>query len=245
MRLVVIGVVALPLFVASAAAQSIRGIVLDDATDEPIAGTLVILLDTTGARLGAVATDTAGRFLLPLERPGTYRLAARRLGYGPATSTLLHVPDSGVLDVEFRLTPEAVLLAPVEVRAKPRRSRLEREGFYRRRELGIGRFMTAEEIEKRGATWVSDALRMEPSVRIRYDPVRLGWVVYFSVGTSGRPCLPLVVLDGTRLDMSTIDELVPPSEIDAMELYPRGNGVPAQFGGTGASCGVILIWTKR
>ena len=245
-----LAIVTVPLLVASASAQSIRGIVLDDATDEPIAGALVNLLDTSGARLGGVQTGTDGRFLLPLERPGTYRLATRRLGYGPATSTLLHVPDSGVLDVEFRLTPEPVRLAPVEVRARPRRSRLEGAGFYRRRQMGIGRFMTAEEIEKVGGTWVSDVLRAEPSVRILYNPRRLGWdISFWGAGSSlsGRPCRPLVVLDGVRVETDNVqglDDLVVPSEVEALELYPRGLGVPPQYGGTGASCGVILIWKK-
>lgn len=246
MKSAVISVVTLLLIVASAAAQSIRGIVLDDATDEPIAGALVNLLDTMGARLGAVETSADGRFLLPLERPGNYRLAAQRLGYAPATSTLLQVRDSGVLDVGFRLTPEPVRLNPVEVRAKPRRSRLETEGFYRRRQLGIGRFMTTEEIEKRHGSFVSDVLRMEPSVRIRYDPRRLGWDVFFA-GTIG-PCPPWLVLDGVPIETDpsmSLDDLVVPSDIEALELYPRGAGVPSQYGGQRAFCGVILIWTKR
>ena len=33
------------------------------------------------------------------------------------------------------------------------------------------------------------------------------------------------------------------SDVAAMEVYPGGASVPIRFGGTGASCGAIVLWT--
>ena len=41
-----------------------------------------------------------------------------------------------------------------------------------------------------------------------------------------------------------INELVVPSQVAAMEIYPRGNGAPPEFQPMNGNCGVVLIWTK-
>ena len=59
-------------------------------------------------------------------------------------------------------------------------------------------------------------------------------------------CAPTLVLDGMKLGGELLlDEVVHPANVLALELYPRSHGVPVQWSGYDAGCGVILIWTKR
>jgi hypothetical protein len=41
-----------------------------------------------------------------------------------------------------------------------------------------------------------------------------------------------------------IDELVNPTSVAAMEVYPRAVQAPPQYQSLNGVCGVILIWTK-
>ena len=45
----------------------------------------------------------------------------------------------------------------------------------------------------------------------------------------------------------SLDDIGPPSDLAAIEIYRSASQVPVQFGGTSVStlCGVIVIWTKR
>lgn len=48
---------------------------------------------------------------------------------------------------------------------------------------------------------------------------------------------------GGRTD-DFVNEIVVPSSVAAMEVYPRGTGAPPEFQSMNGSCGVVLIWTK-
>lgn len=50
------------------------------------------------------------------------------------------------------------------------------------------------------------------------------------------------------LDQSLgLDDIGPPGDVAAIELYRSANQVPVRFGGTSVEtlCGVIVVWTKR
>jgi len=236
-----------------AAAQTVTGIVVDGTDNEPVAGVVIALADSAGVRLGVTETKADGSFELRLERAGRYTLSTQRLGYLSFTSQPLTILSGAELEFEIRLERAPIASQAVEVRTRSRVARLERAGFYTRRDKGIGRFLTAEDIRKRGSLLVSDLLRTEPSVRIVYNSARPGWDVVFRGATTSvvgkkAPCVPLVVVDGVRVrtDHSMgLDELVEVSEIEGLELYPGSAGVPAQYSGMGALCGVILLWLKR
>jgi hypothetical protein len=52
---------------------------------------------------------------------------------------------------------------------------------------------------------------------------------------------------GTSLGRSTddfVNEMVVPSSVAAMEVYPRGTGAPPEFQPMNGNCGVVLIWTR-
>ena len=152
--------------------------------------------------------------------------------------------------------------------AEARRLALEATGHYERREQGIGRFVDLEAIEDRSPVETTDILRREPAVRLVPDfggDGGTGTALFFRGAVrglqpgGGRYCVPTLVLDGVKVrdsgplagDSATgrrpirLNELVHPTEILAVELYPSGAGAPLQWSGLDAGCGVVLIWTKR
>ncbi len=65
-------------------------------------------------------------------------------------------------------------------------------------------------------------------------------------------CNPSVVLDGVLLQPGgtasgglSLDDLVNPFNIEALEVYPGPEGVPVQYSGYLSPCGAILVWSKR
>jgi hypothetical protein len=64
-------------------------------------------------------------------------------------------------------------------------------------------------------------------------------------------CLMTVYLDRVRIVGRSgsgaddfVNEIVVPSSVAAMEIYPRGVGAPPEFQPMNGNCGVVLIWTK-
>jgi hypothetical protein len=64
-------------------------------------------------------------------------------------------------------------------------------------------------------------------------------------------CVMTVYLDRVRIvgrvgggPDDFINEMVVPSSVAAMEVYPRGTGAPPEFQSMNGSCGVVLLWTK-
>lgn len=75
------------------------------------------------------------------------------------------------------------------------------------------------------------------------DPERLAQE-YVSGG-----CPPVFYIDGGKVhDAGYVTEILnvtPPSHIEAIEVYRGASEMPAEFGGTDARCGVVVIWTRR
>ena len=64
-------------------------------------------------------------------------------------------------------------------------------------------------------------------------------------------CVMTVYLDRVRIVGRTgvgeddfVNDLVIPSSVAAMEIYPRGTGAPPEYQPMNGNCGVVLIWTK-
>lgn len=242
---------ALTLFALAAgnpAAAQVTGLVVDDRDDTPVAGALIVVSDEKGTELARTITGPVGLFgISGLPHGRTYHVGAHAMGYESLVGTRF-VAGADPSMLELRLRPDPVRLEPITVTMARQRRRLEAVGFYRREKLGIGRHLRSEEIEARAIDRMSDVLRFEPSVRLVPSTKKPGmYLVTFNGMTLGfQPCRPTVVLDGMKVsEHFLLDELVVPSEVSAMELYPRGVGVPVQWSGMDAGCGVILIWTKQ
>jgi hypothetical protein len=144
------------------------------------------------------------------------------------------------------MQPLSVGLAPLTAAAR-RRSRDRRiEDFYRRAQNGsLGRFVTRAQLEERNITLFSDIFRGIPGMRV--EPGPMGPVLRnaraHSLIDRDVDCPPVFFVDGFpyRLD-GPLDTEFGTSDIEGVEVY-LGN-VPAQWGGSRAMCGVVLIWTR-
>jgi hypothetical protein len=54
-----------------------------------------------------------------------------------------------------------------------------------------------------------------------------------------------MLLNPARGERAVIDDYVMPNEVEAIEAYDSPGSLPADFGGSRAGCGVIVIWTRR
>ena len=81
-----IGLLALALVLPeSLIAQSIRGVVIE-GNDRPVAGVVVMLIDSAANISARSLSNTAGEFRLAAPRAGIYKIRTLRVGFRPATS---------------------------------------------------------------------------------------------------------------------------------------------------------------
>lgn len=146
-----------------ALSQTIRGRVLDSESDLPIAGARVVLLGATGGPSGAVSADDDGGFEIQAGAAGTFRLRVERIGYPQSTSPEIVLAASEVVEVTFRLDPQAILLAPLTVEAR-RGADLGRQQFTRRCEFGEGICLDPIHIALAEPSFPTDLFRTVPTL---------------------------------------------------------------------------------
>ncbi|WP_419940950.1 carboxypeptidase regulatory-like domain-containing protein [Candidatus Palauibacter sp.] len=213
------------------------GRVLDGRTRRPVAAAAVSVPD----RAEVVESNRMGRFVLSGLPVGEHELSVRHLGYDPLTHAV-SVRRGVTTEVEIGLTADPVELAPL-VATVERPRRLEIKGFYERKywgELtGLGTFITEEDIERWRPLRVSDFVSMlVPSVAPGLKNRRRG------SGLSSLTCRMPVYLDGFDVSAGELDQYVKPLEVGGIEVYKGLASVPAEFGGPGARCGAVVVWTK-
>ncbi|HVZ50239.1 MAG TPA: carboxypeptidase regulatory-like domain-containing protein [Gemmatimonadaceae bacterium] len=146
------------------------GTVVSDSTDEPIPGAEVALAD-----IGVTATTNRdGAFRIDSIPPGTHRVTVRRPGYAPLTAQVGFAQNQ-TIDHRIVLGHATVALATVEVTEAPS---VNRE-FDANRKLGIGKFLTRDDLEKNAGRKLSDIMQTVPGFgSIGYQGSSShGWVV--------------------------------------------------------------------
>jgi hypothetical protein len=232
---------------------AIEGRVLDGMTEAPVTAVLVELLGVSDQPVSRATTDDAGHFSLASLRPGRYRLRATRVGYAQALTAAVELAAGDTLNVIVRLTVEPVLLPALEVVERSRRIDTDPVlgPFYHRLEQRLGGyFITREEIDQRRASQVTDLLQASRAI-VLGRPGFPGRAILIT--RTGRGCAPMVYLDGIPLTRSPTDpadafdavNMVHPSSVDGIEIYRGVASLPAEFGGSTGSCGVVAIWTRR
>jgi Carboxypeptidase regulatory-like domain len=112
-------ILVLLLFAAPAAAQTVRGTVVNDDA-RPVAGVLVVLTQPGASQTAAGGlTDAQGRFSLTAPAPGRYTLRAERVGHRPATLDV-NLGAGETLEVRLAMAAQAFVLPAVEVNAQAR-----------------------------------------------------------------------------------------------------------------------------
>ena len=196
--------------------------------------TALIQVDGVNADLNL---SSQARFVLGQIEPGKRRIDIRAVGYKPFT-TFLEFAAGTTLEKTFELEFTGDQMPDLEVEARSSKTLPRFVEFERRRDRRIGHFITRDEITSRGYMNMGDALRTVKGVKVYCDV--LDCITRMTRAAPG--CLPTYYVDGqlSRSFAST----TPINDVQGIEVY-RGNGeVPGEFAGSGAACGVVVIWTR-
>ena len=187
-------------------------------------------------------TDERGEIRFNAVRGGPATVRVRRLGFRPTTVDLMVDQRAPVTSI-VTLTPIAQRLAPIIVKGANYTGRMA--GFYQRRDLGIGHFVSRERLERDNPSQLTDVFRRIPGVQITSTRFIRNAIRFR--GNSGG-CWPLVWLDGAPLPTAEFDlDFLSPASIEGIEIYSGISQVPPQFMGARGlgSCGVVVVWSRE
>lgn len=237
-------------FASPASAQTLRGLLLERDSYQPINLGNVTLVTTDGDTVAATITDQEGFFSLDAPREGEYFLYASALGYRSVRSDPIEVEDGMERVLQLDMAPEPVALRGLTVETdRPRPLEvpgLLAVGFYDRMLEGRGEFITPDEIAASPAEhtpqlfWTKKTVAVRPGDRVgMWNDDVLVWA------TMGGLCSPRIYVDGVWvrefLPGEALADVVPRDEIEGVEIYHAMNA-PLRYLGT-SECGVILFWT--
>jgi hypothetical protein len=218
----------------------LRGRVLDES-GQPLSYANIQL--NFGRRFLA---DDSGRFSVPYPGTGSATVIIRRIGFEPAEFSLQEMPDTAL---RVQLKPIPTQLKGVTVIGASAFRSLDTYGFYGRmrdaeRGINHGYFITPEDLEKRKPAYITQMVEGFPTVRVE-GPRPLAYIIKGS-----NECKMTVYLDNIRIVGKVgraddfVNDIVAPSHVAAMEIYPRAIGAPPAYQPLNGTCGVVLIWTK-
>jgi TonB family protein len=186
-----------------------------------------------------VFSDDSGGFRVPSLPRGAATIAVRRIGFKPVS---VETQLAGDVPLGFSLESNAQTLTAVVVEDRRRYYDGPLGPFNRRRDFGIGRFITRGEIDARNAIRTSDLLRLVPGVHVMNSP-RGGT----SLRLRSARCDPLIWIDGTPAYAGYLDvDAFSPHTLDGIEIYNGVSEVPVELRGPRGEerCGVIALWSR-
>lgn len=239
--LAVVGLATAGLPAAQQRRSVIAGLVVTTNTLEPIARVRVALVGTGRSML----TDSLGRFLFDSLRAATYLVQVR--GDSDRTPlTSVEVGERERVDLMVKLgkpdpnrLPDLVTTASVAPTVEPE-LRLPEE-FVERKKLGLGQFLTGEELARRRPPTVVDLFRTFRGMDVR---CRNG-ICTPHVVRSPPSCAPKVYVDGAAADAGILRG-IDRENLQAIEVYLGVSQYPADYplNPSEARCGLIVVWTR-
>lgn len=216
---------------------TLRGVVTA-VTGAPISGARVSVSEADGVTM----TNERGEFVLSGLPAGSQTALVRRLGYEPVEFAVT-LRAARPLEVEVEMGQFVPVLSEVVVQGRLEAG-LDRVGFSQRQRRGIGRYLGAEEIEKRGALRLVDLLAGFPM--LRSVPAGDGTTNSRLVGRArggGYGCVSFVVDGMPWLGDDQPTDFVHPQEVAAVEVYSAGM-TPAEFSRGANACDTVVLWTR-
>lgn len=250
----------LSLFAAQPLASQVQidGIVVDDATGQPIPGARVRVYDGfTGWRRRSA--DSIGNFSVTLRKLGSHRVHVRSPGYPDVQGTVV-TGAYPYQNIEVRMRRSTQVMIPVTILA---RSQLlpppHMLGFHDRLRNRRGAYLTREDVAAVRPGYISDMIIQTPGVLVhrtgRYGENRYLFARRFA--DAGRTqiveCPLRVLVDAElvnarsasgELQAATVDYTVDQTMVDGIEIYVDPATVPAEFRDEGTQCGTVVIWTR-
>lgn len=221
------------------------------------AGTAVVLgtvKDSLGRAVsGAVvsvkdqqtSTNADGAFEFAGVPTGVHPLQVRRIGF-VSQSRQVTLFEGDTLRAVLTLA-RLVTLDSIEVAA----SGSGIAEFEERRATGSGHYITRAQLRASRNRRVSDVLARVPGMRVQASRSRGESYATSSRSTASAPCYAAVYIDDfpvytgpphSPFNLNTLSV----ADIEGIEFYRSGGSVPAKYNRLGtASCGVLVLWTRR
>jgi TonB-dependent starch-binding outer membrane protein SusC len=233
------------------AAGTIRGQIIEGATQRPLGGVVVSM---PGANRSAL-TNSNGAYLLTNVPPGSHRLVVSMIGYGQAEATVTVQPGE-TAEANFQLSQSAIELDGLVVTGTP--------GVVQKRTLGntVSSIQAAEIAEVAPMTSVSQLLTARtPGLTVMAGSGQVGTAHNFKIRGAASLSAgnhPVFYVDGVRIrsgsqsgfgtsnnttrETSYLDN-INPDDIESIEVI-KGPAAATLYGADAAG-GVIQIITKK
>jgi hypothetical protein len=216
---------------------TLAGVVVEAGTRQPVANVLVSL-DTT-----QLVTAADGRFRFTAVRPGRHMLRTSHVAYAERQDTV-DIREGDVIELQILIATEAIRLEPISVAVQSQQ--LLDAGFYERVSRGIGIFIHPEQLRESRAAHLSDFLARIPGVRRALVDGETSRIDMRGGRSISMRCDTQYFLDGASVaaGAAILDNLAP-NNVAGIEVYRGASETPIQFDYGRASCGAIVIWSRR
>jgi hypothetical protein len=244
--------VLLPVFSGNAAAQDIRGRVVDDASRQGIGRVEVTLVDTAGGQIAQMLTGADGFFTLRAPRAGDYRLVIVHPGFA-REERAVRMAGAALTVPAFVLKAEAVVLDAVTADAQRSATAAAEATFSRSSFVLAGSRMARLEQVNASPTAV---MRDFAGVRVREWQDRTGKRILCVESTRHLPSLMnaqqgtpacewiTIVLDGVTIqDPEATFRTFSIHQFESIEYVPPGDG-GHRYGMQAGATGAIVLWTR-
>jgi len=230
------------------------GIVLTDSTRVPIANADVFIAELSMR----TRSNARGAFRFSEVTPGTWTLGVRRVGYGPLDAKLTFAANKSV-ERQIFLSRVAMLDSVRVVADGP--AMIE---FEENRKLGLGSFVTRDDLERQRDRRLSTILASLAGVQV-VGGTNHAWIAggrgsiregihnpdLIELSMGAKPaCYSQVYLNGSLVYKQASDPIfdintLSPDGIEAIEFYPSLALTPARYLDPNMPCGVLVIWNRR
>jgi Carboxypeptidase regulatory-like domain len=237
-------------------ATATRAAVLEGQVERPDGGPLAGALVEVEGTGDSSTTGDAGYFTIRGLPSGTHMLVVRSVGFEP-TSVVVELTRRQPQHVVVSMMKATYVLSTVVVQAQQLARGYLNVGFSQRRKVGVGQFMTLDQIAARHAEQFTDLFTNFHGIRLAYGGPA-GTDISPSRGIDG--CI-VYVIDGMPFNQMVhgeLDAMLLPESLAGIEVYTPPE-VPEEFKvrslpGTNAfgvpilgriDCTTIVIWSKN
>ncbi|MEO7361551.1 MAG: carboxypeptidase regulatory-like domain-containing protein [Gemmatimonadaceae bacterium] len=188
-------------------------------------------------------TNDRGEWTIANAPAGSHTLEVRAVGKYPVRRSVNII--NGVAPIRVAMTTFKAMLDTLKVTAGLSGAFDLMDFDKRRKTQGLGRFLTADDIQKRAPIETSFLFRNFPGLDVL--PADFGNTKIMMKGVfSGDMCEPMIYINGTPTPGVTaeeIDNIVRPERIIGVEVY-SATSMPPQFQSARTGCGSIVIWQR-
>lgn len=240
--------------------QTVEGVILEKASGTPIPGAIVLLMDANGKIKAFTQSAADGSYSVKAPARGTYRISLQKSGLISIDTPFFEISADEIIKRTFqpevappKLASVTVMATPIVRTSGPNSHKYDE--FLRRRSLGIGTFLTREQIEARPHSQAFQIFQGIPGLKVTQHGT--SWFIHSQrcpsmLGGGGSmeqnmdgdsPLFPILFIDGFRVKgLSTLQDLQP-SQIEAVEVYQGAAQLPAEAKGN--ACAAIYVWLKQ